>query len=33
MSTHNRRGHTRKVKVKGAVKCIKIKPTKVKKKK
>jgi hypothetical protein len=29
----NRKGHTRKVKVKGAIKCIKIKPTKVKKRK
>lgn len=29
----NRKGHTRKVKVKGAVKCIRIKPTKVKKRK
>jgi hypothetical protein len=28
MSTHNRRGHTRKVKVKGAVKCIKSNPEK-----
>ena len=29
----NRKGHTRKVKKKGAITCIKIKPTKVKKKK
>lgn len=29
----NRKGHTRKVKVKGAIKCIRIKPTKVRKKK
>jgi hypothetical protein len=29
----NRRGHTRKTKVKGAIKCIRVKPTKTKKRK